>query len=81
MDIILFDFDYKIGGEIRDNSRTYKKINLMAQESFAEQLINTDKLKSNAFQVFIKKMNAAEKSVREHGFYSEKDVGKELTKI
>lgn len=53
----------------------------MAQESFTKQLINTDKLKSNAFQVFIEKINAAEKSAKEHGFYSEEDVEKELTKI
>ena len=78
MDIILFGFDYKIGGEIRDNSRTYKKNKLNGSGKFYKAV---DKLKSNAFQVFIEKINAAEKSAKEHGFYSEEDVEKELTKI
>jgi hypothetical protein len=34
MDIILFGFDYKIGGEIRDNSRTYKKNKLNGSGKF-----------------------------------------------
>lgn len=61
-----------------------KKINLLPQESysmvesFVEQLLNTDNLKNNAFRVFMEKMNAAEKSVQEHGVYSEEEVEKEL---
>lgn len=64
-----------------------KKINLLPQESysmvesFVEQLLNTDNLKNNAFRVFMEKMNAAEKSVQEHGVYSEEEVEKELAKI
>ena len=64
-----------------------RKINLLPQESynvvenFVEQLINANNLKSDAFKVFMDKMSTAEKSVQEHGFYSEEEVEKELSKI
>lgn len=64
-----------------------RKINLLPQESyrmvenFVEQLIDANNLKNSAFGVFMEKMNAAEKSVQEHGFYSEEEVEEELAKI
>lgn len=64
-----------------------RKINLLPQESysmvesFVEQLINADNLKNSAYRVFMEKMNEVEKSVQEHGFYSEEEVEKELAKI
>ena len=64
-----------------------RKINLLPQESysmvesFVEQLIDANNQKNSAFRVFMEKMNAAEKSVQENGFYSEEEVEKELAKI
>ncbi|MCM1135157.1 MAG: hypothetical protein NC400_06220 [Clostridium sp.] len=64
-----------------------KKINLLPQESyrkvenFVEQLIDADNRKDYAFRTFIKKMDAAENSVREHGGYSEEEAEEELAKI
>ena len=37
--------------------------------------------KESAFGIFMDKMNAAEKSVQEHGYYAEKEVEEELDKI
>lgn len=64
-----------------------RKIDLLPKESyrmvesFVEQLADADNLKDSAFKVFMKKMDAAEKSIREHGFFSEEEVEKELAKI
>lgn len=64
-----------------------RKINLLPEESyskvesFVEQLIDANSLKDSAFKAFMEKMRAAEKSVQEHGFYSEEEVEKELAKI
>ena len=51
--------------------------------NFTEQYskLNNQGNKGNAFSIFMDKMNAAEKSVREHGCYSEDEVDKELDKI
>lgn len=78
---------WKMGGGIYDNSRTHKKNRPAPSgkhsmvESFVEQLIDANYSKNSAFRVFMEKMGAAEKSVQEHGFYSEEEVEKELTKI
>lgn len=64
-----------------------RKIDLLPQESyrmaesFVEQLADADNLKDSAFKVFMEKMDAAEKSIREHGFFSEEEVEKELAII
>ena len=66
-----------------------RKIDLLPQESyikvenFVEQLIasNIQADKENAFKTFMDKMNAAEKSVQENGYYSEEEVEEELSKI
>ena len=66
-----------------------KKIDLLPQESyhqvenFVEQLLllNAQVKKENAFKIFMEKMNAAEKSIQEHGYYSEEDVEEELANI
>lgn len=65
-----------------------RKIDLLPQESyrkvesFVEQLLlNTQENKENAFQTFMEKMNAAEKSVQEQGVFSEEEVEEELAKI
>ena len=50
---------------------------------FAEQYskLNNRGNKENAFSIFMDKMNVAEKSVQEHGYYSEEEVEKELDNI
>ncbi len=66
-----------------------RKINLLPQESydrvesFVEQLllINTQAKKESAFKTFMEKMNAAEKSVQEQGYFTEEEVEEELAKI
>ena len=65
-----------------------RKIDLLPQESyrkvesFVEQLLlDTQENKENAFQTFMEKMNAAEKSVQEKGLFSEEEVEEELAKI
>lgn len=66
-----------------------RKIDLLPQEaynkveSFVEQLIalNTQANKESTFQTFMDRMNAAEKSVQENGYYSEEEVEEELSKI
>lgn len=64
-----------------------QKINLLPQESydmvenFVQQLLDTNSKKERAFQTFMDKMNAAERSVQEHGYYSEEKVEEELAKI
>ena len=66
-----------------------RKINLLPQESydkvenFVEQLIalNSQTKKESAFKAFMDKMNEAERSIEEVGFYSEEEVEKELAKI
>ena len=66
-----------------------RKINLLPQESydkvenFVEQLFaySVQAKKENAFRMFMEKMNAAEKSVEEHGFFTEEEVEEELAKI
>ncbi len=66
-----------------------RKIDLLPQESylkvenFVEQLIASDQLteKERAFRTFMDKMNLAEKSVQENGYYSEEEVEEKLDKI
>lgn len=66
-----------------------RKIDLLPRESyikvenFVEQLIASERLteKERAFRTFMNKMNLAEVSVQENGFYSEEEVEKELDKI
>ena len=66
-----------------------RKINLLPQESydrvesFVEQLlmINTQTQKEKAFNTFMEKMNVAEKSVQEQGYFTEEEVEEELAKI
>lgn len=63
-----------------------RKINLLPKESyikvenFVEKLIalNEHSDKEGAFKTFMDKMNLAEKSVQENGYYSEEEVEKEL---
>lgn len=66
-----------------------RKINLLPQESydrvesFVEQLLlrNTQTNKENAFKTFMEKMNVAEKSVQEQGYFTEEEVEEELARI
>lgn len=64
-----------------------QKINLLPQESydmvesFVQELLDANSKKESAFRTFMDKMNAAEKSIQEHGYYSEEEVEEELAKI
>ena len=64
-----------------------RKINLLPQESysmvenFVEQLIDANKRRDSAFKTFMEMMDTAEKSVQEHGYFSEEEVEEELAKI
>lgn len=68
-----------------------RKINLLSQEAyqevedFADQFFRlserVEKEKDHAFHTFMEKMEAAEKSLREHGEYSEEEVEEELSRI
>ena len=66
-----------------------RKIDLLPRESyikvenFVEQLIalNQQTEKESAFRTFMDKINLAEKSVQENGYYSEEEVEEELDKI
>ena len=66
-----------------------RKIDLLPRESyikvenFVEQLIASDQhsYKERAFRTFMDKMNLAEKSVQENGYYSEEELEEELDKI
>ena len=66
-----------------------RKINLLPQESydkvesFVEHLLslNAQAKRESAFRTFMDKMNAAEKSVQEQGYFTEEDVEAELAKI
>ena len=66
-----------------------RKIDLLPRESyikvenFVEQLIalNQQTEKESAFRTFMDKMNLAEKSVQENGYYSEEEAEEELDKI
>ncbi len=61
-----------------------RKIDLLPRESyikvenFVEQLIASDQHsdKERAFRTFMDKMNLAEKSVQENGYYSEEELDK-----
>jgi len=50
-------------------------------ESFVQQLLDVNVQKEKAFRIFMDKMNAAERSVQEHGYYSEEEVEEELERI
>ena len=52
-------------------------------ENFAEQylILNNQGNKESAFSIFMDKMNVAEKSVQEHGYYSEEEAEEDLDKI
>lgn len=64
-----------------------RKINLLSQESynqveiFVQQLVDANNRKKQGFSTFMDKMDAAEKSIIEHGYYSEEEVEEELAKI
>ena len=66
-----------------------RKINLLSQDSyekveaFVEQILvmNIQSKRDAAFKDFMNKMNAAEKSVQEHGYFTEEVVEAELVKI
>ena len=66
-----------------------KKIDLLPKdayskvEDFVEQLLSVSfqEKKDQAFKTFMNKMNAAEKSVQEQGYYSEEEAEKELAKV
>ncbi|MCM1144690.1 MAG: hypothetical protein NC318_07415 [Blautia sp.] len=66
-----------------------RKIDLLPRESyirvekFVEQLItlNQSSDKEDAYRTFVEKMNLAEKSVQENGYYLEEEVEEELDKI
>lgn len=70
-------------------SELTRKIDLLPQESynkvgsFVEQPIalNDQTNKENAFKTFMDKMDVAEKSIQENGYYSEDEVEEELDKI
>lgn len=73
-------------GEMQyDHSRINKKIDLLPQEAynkvenFVEQFIALDiqETKESAFKVFMDRMNAAEKSVQEKGYYFEEEANNE----
>ena len=67
-----------------------RKINLLSQESYQEEEDFADQLfrlserngkeKEQAFYIFMEKMEAAEKSLREQGEYSEEEVEEELSR-
>lgn len=66
-----------------------RKIDLLPQESYAkvekfvEQLLslNLQNKRESAFGTFMERMNAAEISVLEDGYFSEEEVEEELAKI
>ena len=66
-----------------------KKINLLPQDSydkvenFVEQLLllNARAKRESAFRTFMDKMSVAEKSIQEHGYFTEEEVEEELAKI
>lgn len=66
-----------------------RKIDLLPQESYAkveklvEQLLalNMQNKRESAFRTFMEKMDAAEKSVLEDGYFSEEEVEEELFHI
>ncbi len=45
------------------------------------KIIDNDKKIESAFKFFMEKMNIAEKSIEEQGYYSEKEVEEELSFI
>lgn len=65
-----------------------RKIDLLPQEAyhkveqFVEQLtvLTASEDREKAFQVFMDKMNAAEKSIKDR-YYTEEEVEEELTKV
>lgn len=85
---VYYCLTYEIGGGLyMITAELTRKINLLPEESyskvesFVEQLIDANSLKDSAFKVFMEKMCAAEKSVQEHGVYSEEEVEKALAEI
>lgn len=66
-----------------------RKIDLLPQESYVkvenlvEQLLslNEQNKRESAFRTFMEKMDAAEKSVQEQGYFTEEEVEEELAKI
>lgn len=66
-----------------------RKIDLLPQESYVkvenlvEQLLslNVQNKRESAFRTFMEKMDAAEKSVQEQGYFTEEEVEEELAKI
>ncbi|MCC8028589.1 MAG: hypothetical protein LIO75_02115 [Lachnospiraceae bacterium] len=66
-----------------------RKINLLPGDSyrkvekFVEQLLSSEERtsKASAFKTSMEKMDAAEKSVQEQGYYTEEEVEEELLKV
>ena len=66
-----------------------RKIDLLPQESYVkvenlvEQLLslNVQNKRESAFRTFMEKMDEAEKSVQEQGYFTEEEVEEELAKI
>ncbi len=57
---------------------SYNKVECLVKQL----LVSSDQeKKEKAFKIFMHKMAAAEKSVQEHGYYSEEEVEEELAKI
>lgn len=46
-----------------------------------EQVKELSQLKEDAFKIFMGKMDFAEKSIEEHGYYTEQQVEKELESV
>ena len=78
---------FRNGGSIMITAELTKKINLLPKESysqvecFVEQLIEANNRKEQALKIFMNKMNLAEKSVQENGYYTEEEVEEELSRI
>lgn len=66
-----------------------RKISLLPQESCKKEKglvgqflqVSVQAKKEMAFKAFMEKMDVAEKSVEEYGYYSEEEVEEELAKI
>lgn len=66
-----------------------RKIDLLPKESYVkvenlvEQLLshNVQNKRESAFRTFMEKMDVAEKSVQEQGYFAEEEVEEELAKI
>jgi DNA replication initiation complex subunit (GINS family) len=66
-----------------------RKINMLSEDSYnkvedyVENLLESkvQANKARAFEIFMSKMNEAEKSLKENGYYTEEEVEEELAKV